>query len=98
MHSSTVTDESLALISKLRKPVTGFSNLTLSFEELEHELSETVVDQLVQHVKHLKSFMIQGPTWEAEIDKQNVVKLATRILEEQDPHEADKIGLMQLSS
>ena len=53
-HSSTVTSEALSVITKLDKPDTGFENVKLSFNRLDEKVSDTVVDQFSQHVKHLQ--------------------------------------------
>ena len=53
-HSSVVTSECLSVISKLRKPDSGFEKLELEFIKLDEPVSETVLNQFVQHIKHLQ--------------------------------------------
>ena len=53
-HSSAVTSEALSVISKLNKPDTGFEKVDLVFVKLDEKISDTVVDQFSQHVKHLQ--------------------------------------------
>ena len=52
-HSSEVTSEALYVISKLEKPDTGFEKISFSFSKLDDKVSETVLNQFVQHTKHL---------------------------------------------
>ena len=86
-HSSLVTSEALALLSRLNKPENGFKELSLSFQKLDEKVSETVLEQFLQHVKHLEllemaSVLPQGlPEVDQEADRQNIQELASRILE-----------------
>lgn len=86
-HSSLVTSEALALLSRLNKPENGFKELSLSFQKLDEKVSETVLEQFLQHVKHLELLEMgsqspQGlPEVDQEADRQNIQELASRILE-----------------
>ena len=76
-----VTSEALSVISKLKKPDIGFESIELRFCKLEEKVSETVLDQFVQHAKHLKELCIEG--YRLGVDKPNLSDLATKIIEEQ---------------
>ena len=80
-HSSAVTSESLYIISKLNKPDTGFALLEFSFSKLDEKVSETVVDQLVQQTKNLKTLRISGADDLPETDRLNVLDLSSRLIE-----------------
>ena len=97
-HSSTVTSEAFSVISKLKKPDTGFEGITLVFYKLDKKLSETVFDQFVQHAKQLKAFSMYGYDDLPETDEPNVLELASRILEEQEEPVIQKLDLARLSS
>ena len=79
-HSSVVTSETLSVISKLKKPDTGFEAIYLGFDKLDKKISETVLDQFVQHAKNIKELIIEGYDL-PEADKPNVADLATKIIE-----------------
>ena len=72
-HSSVVTSESLSVYSKLNKPDTGFEKIVMTFFKLDEKVSETVVDQFVQHSKNLKQLEIKGLKDLPESDKLNVL-------------------------
>ena len=57
-HSSVVTSEAFSVILKLDKPNIGFESIDLGFCKLDEKVSETVLDQFVQHAKHLKELLI----------------------------------------
>ena len=46
-HSSAVMNEVLSVISKLKKPSTGFEKIVFKFSKLKEKLGETVLDQFV---------------------------------------------------
>ena len=46
-HSSVVTSEALSVISKLKKPATGFECIEFGFFKLDEKLSETVLEQFI---------------------------------------------------
>ena len=82
-HSSMVTSEALSVISKLKKPDSGFESIYMTFFKLEDKVSETVLDQFSQHAKYLKELSIYGERDDLpEVDKPNIADLATKILEE----------------
>ena len=101
-HSSLVTSEALALLSRLNKPENGFKELSLSFQKLDQKVSETVLEQFLQHVKHLEllemgSISPQGlPEVDQEADRPNIQELASRILEVQEDNNLRKLNLSHL--
>ena len=80
-HAAMVTSEALSVISKLKKPDTGLEKLGFEFLKLDEKLSDTVLDQFVQHAKLLKVLKVVGLNL-PESDKLNVLELASRILED----------------
>ena len=97
-HSSVVTSEALSVISKLNKMAFGFQYIKLEFCKLDEKLSETVIDQFVQHTKYLYELNVSGKQDLPETDKPNVLELASRILEEQDEPMLQDLTLSMLSS
>ena len=61
-------------------------------------MSETVVDQFLQHTKHLKSLSIGGENELSENERQNVIELANLFLENQEEQIIQKLHLSGLSS
>ena len=98
MHSSVVTSEALSVLSKLKKPDTGFEKVVLIFEKLDAKVKETVVDQFVRHAKQLKRLFIEGSSDIPDADKVNVADLAIAILEAQEEIHMDKLALKGISS
>ena len=54
-----------------------------SFSKLDEKLSETVLDQFVQHIRNLKILSIEGKDL-LETDRIQVLQFASRIIEEQE--------------
>ena len=81
-HSSTVTSESLSVISKLRKPETGFEQVDLNFHKLDERISETVIDQFTKDTKQLKKLQISAYNDLLEADRPNLLELAAKIIED----------------
>ena len=96
-HSSVVMSEALSLLSKLKKPDTGFERIGLLFSKLDEKVSETVLDQFVQDNKHLKELYIGGYDL-PEADRPNVADLATKVIEGQKESSMEKLTLHGLSS
>ena len=87
------------MLAKLNKPKTGFESLTLGFNQLEERLSETVLEQFVQHCRHLTKFeMAKCEELLHEQDRLNVLDFTTRILDEQSAPKLKEIYLTGLSS
>ena len=82
-QSSEVTNEALSVISKLKKPATGFEKVEFSFRKLDEKLSETVFDQFLPHAKQLRVFGTTGIGLQ-ETERLNLIELAYRIIEEQE--------------
>ena len=57
-----------------------------SFSKLDEKLSETVLDQFVQHIRNLKILSIEGKDL-LETDRIQVLQFASRIIEEQEESE-----------
>ena len=96
-HSSVVTSEALSVVSKLKKPETGFEKVELRFKKMDEKIKETVVDQFVRHANQLKELIIIGGSV-PELDKANVADLAAAILEAQEEIHMERLCLHGISS
>ena len=96
-HSFIVTSEAISVISKLPKPVTGFEFIRFEFLTLEAKLSETVVDQFLQHTRYLKKLIITGYGLENK-EKLNAIDFATTILDNQEEPILTSLDLSSLST
>ena len=59
-NPSTVTSEALSVLSKLKTPAKGLESFEFSLIKLEEKLSETVFDQFIKLIKHLKVLKMNG--------------------------------------
>jgi len=60
-HSASLTNEALGVFSRLMTQKEGFKTLTFAeILKMEEKLSDTVVDQFVQHCKHLEKLELEG--------------------------------------
>ena len=62
----------------------GFERIELGFVRLDDKLDKTVLDHFMQHAKHLIAFEMYGYDDLPNTDRLNVLKLAIKIIKEQE--------------
>ena len=95
-HPAEVTDEVFQALAKIKKSERGLQSLTFSFLKLEEKVNEAVLDQFMQGCKHLKELSIRCEEYLPETDRQNVLEIASKILEDQAEPEIKKLILTKL--
>ena len=98
-HQSAVTSEAFSVLSTLNKPPSGFRKLQFyQWSKLDTEVSPTVIDQFMEHCRHLQSLSINGYYLnQYEADRLNMCDLVSKIIDVQAEDKLDSLTIMHLA-
>ena len=98
-HQSAVTSEAFSVLSTLNKPPTGFRKLQIyEWWKLGTKVSPTVVDQFLEHCRHLQSLTINANyLHQHEADRLNMCDLVSKIIDVQADDKLDSLKIMFLA-